>query len=91
MKRIAGKANEDIESVTEKEFEYKKAHNRTNENLLRSVGIFPAQHPSFVFNQYNDNRQQAVISPAFQKYIDFQNENGKKMLEDSDGVNQMPS
>ena len=90
-KKIAEKANEDIESVTEKEFEYKKAHNRTNENLLRSVGIFPAQHPSFVFNQYNDNSQQTVISPAFQAFLDFQSDNGEKMLEDSDGVNQMPS
>ena len=41
-----------------KEMHYKKDNNRTNENLLRSVGIFPAQHTSFVFNQYNDNRQQ---------------------------------
>ena len=74
-KKIAEKANEDMESVTEKEFEYKKAHNRTNENLLRSVGIFPAQHPSFVFNQYNDNsNHNTVISPEFQEYIDFQSE-----------------
>ncbi len=87
-KKIAEKANEDIESVTEKEFEYKKAHNRTNENLLRSVGIFPAQHPSFVFNQYNDNSQHnTVISPEFREFIDFQSNNGEKMLEDSDGVN----
>ncbi len=90
-KKIAEKANEDIESVTEKEFEYKKAHNRTNENLLRSVGIFPAQHPSFVFNQYNDNSQHnTVISPAFQKFIDFQasqplDQNGD--IIDIDGVN----
>ena len=58
MKRIAEKAKENIENVTDKEMQYKKDNNRTNENLLRSVGIFPAQHPSFVFNQYNDNRQQ---------------------------------
>ncbi len=57
-KKIAEKANEDIESVTEKEFEYKKAHNRTNENLLRAVGIYPAQAPSFMFQQNIDNRQQ---------------------------------
>ncbi len=90
-KKIAEKANEDIESVTEKEFEYKKAHNRTNENLLRAVGIYPSQNPSLVFNQYNDNRQQTVISPAYQAFLDFQANNAEKMLEDSDGVNQMPS
>ena len=92
MKRIAEKANEDIESITEREFEYKKAHNRTNENLLRAVGIYPAQNPSLVFNQYNDNSQQnTIISPAFQKFLDFQasqdNKYGEKMREDSDGVN----
>lgn len=70
-RRIAGKANQDIESVTEKEFEYKKVHNKTNENLLRSVGIFPAQHPSFVFNQYNDNRIQTQnnIKSAVVKFM----------------------
>ncbi len=87
-KKIAEKANKDIESVTEKEFEYKKAHNRNNENLLRAVGIFPAQNPSLVFNQYNENSQNnTLMSAAFQKYIDFSNDNEEKMLEDSDGVN----
>ncbi len=89
MKRISEKAKENIEKVTEKEMQYKKDNNRTNENIFRSVGIYPAQHPSFVFNQYNDNSQHnTVISPAFQKYIDFQAKNGLKMLEDSHGVNQ---
>ena len=59
MKRISEKAKENIEKVTDKEMQYKKDNNRTNENIFRSVGIFPAQHPSFEFNQYNDNRIQA--------------------------------
>ncbi len=61
MKRISEKAKENVENVTDKEMQYKKDNNRTNENLLRSVGIFPAQLPSFVFNQYNDNRQQNKV------------------------------
>ena len=85
MKRIAGKANEDIESVTEKGFEYKKAHNRTNENLLRSVGIYPAQHPGSVFNQYNDNRQQeTVISAAIMNLIGDDIRRQLKKFEDED-------
>ena len=67
--------------------QYKKDNNRTNENLFRSVGIYPSQAPSFMFQQNIDNRQQTVISPAFQKFIDFHAEHGEKMLEDSDGVN----
>ncbi len=90
MKRISEKAKENIEKVTDKEMQYKKDNNRTNENIFRSVGIYPPQNPNFMFNQNNDNRQQDVMSPAFQKFIDFQNENGEKMLEDSDSVNQMP-
>ncbi len=96
MKGISEKAKENVEKVTDKEMQYKKDNNRTNENIFRSVGIFPAQHPSFVFNQYNDNSQHnTVISPAFQQYLDFSNGkdiphdsnidcvNGEKMLEDS--------
>ena len=92
MKRISEKAKENIEKVTEKEMQYKKDNNRTNENLLRSVGIFPAQHPSFVFNQYNDNSEHnTVITPEFQQYLDYRATKVEKMWKDSDGVNQMPS
>ncbi len=92
MKRISEKAKENIEKVTEKEMQYKKDNNRTNENVLRSVGIFPSQAPSFMFQQNIDNSQHnTIISPEFQKFLDFQLENGMKMLEDSDGINQMPS
>ncbi len=88
-KRISEKALKDVETVTDKELEYKKTHNRTNENLLRSVGIFPAQHPSFVFNQYNDNRQQTqIISPnvldMFASHAKSLIDNGKDDEENSD-------
>ncbi len=73
MKRISEKAKENIEKVTDKEMQYKKDNNRTNENIFRSVGIYPPQNPNFMFNQNNDNRQEDVMSPAFQKFIDFQN------------------
>lgn len=86
-----------LKSITKEELQFKTITNKLSADVLRSVGIFPAQHPSFVFNQYNDNRQQAVMSPAFQKYIDFQasnngkyeniTENREKIPEDSNGVN----
>jgi CENP-B N-terminal DNA-binding domain len=77
MKRIAEKAKEDIEKVTDKEMQYKKDNNRTNENIFRSVGIYPAQHPSFVFNQYNDNRQIEIISP---KVLDLFSSHAKTLI-----------
>ncbi len=61
MKRISEKAKEDVEKVTDKEMQYKKDNNRTNENIFRSVGIYPAQAPSFMFQQNIDNRQQTSI------------------------------
>ena len=89
MKRISEKAKEDIEKVTDKEMQYKKDNNRTNENIFRSVGIYPSQAPSFMFQQNIDNSQHnTVITPEFQKFIDFTSQyNGAEMLEDPDGVN----
>jgi len=71
MKCISEKAKENVENVTDKEMQYKKYNNRTNENTFRSVGIYPAQHPGFVFNQYNDNRQQenTVISASVTRSV----------------------
>ncbi len=81
MKLISEKANENIEKVTDKEMQYKKDNNRTNENLLRSVGIYPAQHPCFVFNQYNDNRQQQQNIEISQRMMDLIGEAAIKQLE----------
>ncbi len=77
MKGISEKAKENVEKVTDREMQYKKDNNRTNENILRSVGIYPAQSPSLVIqNIYgDDNSQHITISPSYQKFLDFQNRN----------------
>ncbi len=78
MKGISEKAKESVEKVTDREMQYKKDNNRTNENILRSVGIYPAQSPSLVIqNIYGDDNSQhiEVISPSYQKFLDFQNSN----------------
>lgn len=72
--------------ITKEELQFKTITNKLSADILRSVGVFPAQHPSFVFNQYNDNRQQEMISPAFQQFLDFQATNGLNTPEDSEDV-----
>ena len=82
MKRIAEKAKEDIEKVTDKEMQYKKDNNRTNENIFRSVGVYPAQAPSFMFQQNIDNRQQTtIIEPSV---LDLLGKHAKTLIDNGE-------
>ncbi len=46
--------------------------NKVGADIMRSLGIFPAQSPSLVIqNIYQDQRQQTVISPDFQEFMDY--------------------
>ena len=63
--------------------QFKQLTNKLSADILRTVGIFPAQSPSlFIQNIYNDNRTQTVITPEFQQFLDFKAMNGAKLLED---------
>ncbi len=68
------------DDIKRRELSYK-----ATKDVLKAANVFPS--PQYAHNIYNDNRQQTVISPAFQKFLDFQSEYGEKMLEDSDDVN----
>ena len=74
------------DDIKRRELSYK-----ASKDVLKATNVFPS--PQYANNIYNDNSQQnTIISPAFQKFLDFQasqdNKYGEKMLEDSDGVNQ---
>ncbi len=58
---------------------------KATKDVLKATNVFPS--PQYAHNIYNDNSQQTVISPSYQAFLDFQAENGLKMLEDSEGVN----
>ena len=48
--------------------QFKQLTNKLSADILRSLGIFPAQSPSlFIQNIYNDNRTQTVVDPAVMK------------------------
>ncbi len=69
------------DDIKRRELSYK-----ASKDVLKATNVFPS--PQYAHNIYNDNSQHnTVIRPAFQQFIDFQSNNGEKMLEDSDGVN----
>ncbi len=56
--------------------QFKQLTNKLSADILRSVGIFPAQSPSlFIQNNYQDNRQQNMIVPEYQEYLDYKAKN----------------
>ena len=71
------------DDIKRRELSYK-----ASKDVLKATNVFPS--PQYAHNINNDNSQQTVISPSYQAFLDFQAENGLKMLEDSDGVN-LPS
>ncbi len=77
VKEMPGIPKDDIKR---RELSYK-----ASKDVLKATNVFPS--PQYAHNIYNDNSQQTVISPSYQAFLDFQAENGLKMLEDSDGVN----
>ncbi len=77
---------EEMKGIPKDDIPRRELSYKATKDVLKAVNVFPS--PKYAHNIYNDNRQQnAIMSPAFQKFIDFQNDNREKMLEDSDGVN----
>jgi len=79
---------EEIIDIPNDDIKRRELSYKATKDVLKATNVFPSPQYAHI---YNDNRQQTVISQAFQEFLDFQSENGKKMLEDSDGVNQMQS
>ncbi len=56
--------------------QFKTITNKLSADILRSLGIFPAQSPSLLIqNIYQDNRQQNMIVPEYQEYLDYKAKN----------------
>ncbi len=76
---------EEMKGIPKDDIQRRELSYKATKDVLKAVNIFPS--PQYANNIYNDNSQQTVISPAFQSYINFANqEHVEKMLEDSDGV-----
>ncbi len=52
--------------------QFKQLTNKLSADILRALGIFPAQSPSLVIqNIYQDQRQQNIIPQDYQEFLDF--------------------
>ena len=77
---------EEMKGIPKDDIKRRELSYKATKDVLKATNVFPS--PQYAHNIYNDNSQNnTIITPAFQKFLDFQNENGEKMLEDSDGVN----
>ncbi len=64
---------------------------KASTDVLKATNIFPS--PQYAHNIYNDNRQQNLITPAFQAFLDFQVNNGEQPSDNEEEwkVNHIPS
>ena len=77
---------EEMKGIPKDDIQRRELSYKATKDVLKATNVFPS--PQYAHNIYNDNSQQTVISPSYQAFLDFQAENGLKMLEDSEGVNQ---
>jgi hypothetical protein len=60
--------DEDVQRSVGNKLKFKTITNKLSADILRSVGIFPAQSPSIVFNQFNiDNSKHLNVDPVIMK------------------------
>ncbi len=53
--------------------QFKQLTNKLSADILRALGIFPAQSPSLVIqNIYLDKRQQVIVDDKFQRFLDYE-------------------
>ncbi len=76
---------EEMKDIPKDDIKRRELSYKASKDVLKATNVFPS--PQYAHNIYNDNSQQTVISPSYQAFLDFQAENGLKMLEDSEGVN----
>ncbi len=70
--------DEDVQRSVGNKLKFKTITNKLSADILRSVGIFPAQSPSIIFNQFNiDNSKHLNVEPAVMKL--FSSEFSKNM------------
>ncbi len=73
-------SKEQLRAVNSK-LNFKTLTNNLSADILRLLGIFPAQSPSlFIQNIYNDNQQQTLITPEFQEFLDWK---AQKLIDNS--------
>ena len=77
---------EEMKDIPKDNIQRRELSYKATKDVLKATNVYPS--PQYAHNIYNDNSEHnTVISPSYQAFLDFQNNNGEKMLEDSEGIN----
>ena len=87
---------EEMKDIPKDDIKRRELSYKASKDVLKATNVFPS--PQYAHNIYNDNRQQALITPEFQKFLNFQAQNEAEIPETEaewkesvDSVNQAPS
>ena len=82
---------EEMPNLAKDDIGNRKLSYNASKDVLKATNILPS--PQYAQNIYNDNRKQSLITPEFERFLDFQEAEQIKAIEDqeldeSDSVNQ---
>ena len=64
---------EEMKGIPKDDIQRRELSYKATKDVLKAVNVYPS--PQYANNIYNDNSQQnAIMSPAFQAFIDFQSD-----------------
>ncbi len=76
----------EMKDIPKNDIKRRELSYKASNDVLKATNVFPS--PQYAYNIYNDHRQQNVITPLFQAFIDWKSMNAAKILEDLEDVNQ---
>ncbi len=83
-KRIAYRYSYNRKSITDSDLTYKKQIQTLISDLFKMLGFFPHTNTSLHIGKfYQDNRIQAKVTPEFEEFLDYQ-ENNQAVIPDTE-------
>ncbi len=79
---------EEMKGIPKDDIKRRELSYKATTDVLKATNVLPS--PQYAHNIYNDNRQQEVISPSYQAFLDFQASNpydkdGNPIVIDTEG------
>ena len=79
---------EEMKDIPKDDIKRRELSYKATTDVLKATNVLPS--PQYAHNIYNDNRQQEVISPSYQAFLDFQASNpydkdGNPIVIDTEG------
>jgi hypothetical protein len=64
---------EEMKDIPRDDIKRRELSYKATKDVIKCSGLYPtAQYAQTLYNVYNDNRRQTVITPDYQKFLDFQ-------------------